>query len=62
MKKVLILLLCLCGLIPASAQTRSWGGTVHDAGTGEALPAVSVCLLRADSSIVQFAQTDAEGR
>ena len=59
---LIILFLCFYSLSPASAQTRSWGGTVHDARTGEALPAVSVCLLRADSSIVQFAQTDAEGR
>ena len=59
---LIILFLCFYSLSPASAQTRNWGGTVHDARTGEALPAVSVCLLRADSSIVQFAQTDAEGR
>lgn len=57
-----VLLYLLVYALSASAQTRTWSGTVTDVGTGKALEAVSVCLLRADSSIVQFSRTDAAGQ
>ena len=61
MRLILPLLLYLLYALPAVCQTRTWSGTVTDAGTGKTLEAVSVCLLRADSSIVQFSRTDATG-
>lgn len=59
---VSVLLYLFIGVLPASAQTRTWSGIVSDAGTGRVLESVSVCLLRADSSIVLFSRTDAAGQ
>lgn len=57
-----VLLYLLVYALSASAQTRTWSGIVSDAGTGRVLESVSVCLLRADSSIVLFSRTDAAGQ
>lgn len=60
MKVLTTLVLCLVFPVLLCAQSRRVGGTV--VGDDAPLEAVSVCLLDADSSIVQFTQTDAAGR
>ena len=60
MKVLTTLILCLAFPVLLCAQSRRVGGTV--VGDDAPLEAVSVCLLDADSSIVQFTQTDAAGR
>ncbi len=60
MKVLATLVLCLAFPVLLCAQSRRVGGTV--VGDDAPLEAVSVCLLDADSSIVQFTQTDAAGR
>ena len=60
MKVLTTLVLCLTFPVLLCAQSRRVGGTV--VGDDAPLEAVSVCLLDADSSIVQFTQTDAAGR
>lgn len=60
MKVLAPLILCLAFPVLLCAQSRRVGGTV--VGDDAPLEAVSVCLLDADSSIVQFTQTDAAGR
>lgn len=60
MQVLTTLILCLAFPVLLCAQSRRVGGTV--VGDDAPLEAVSVCLLDADSSIVQFTQTDAAGR
>ena len=60
MKVLAPLILCLAFPVLLCAQSRRVGGTV--VGDDAPLEAVSVCLLDADSSIVQFTQTDVAGR
>ena len=60
MKVLTTLILCLAFPVLLCAQSRRVGGTV--VGDDAPLEAVSVCLLDADSSIVQFTQTDVAGR
>lgn len=59
MKYHLLLWVCLINL-PLTAQT--FQGQVVDRTNGKALETVIVCLLRADSTHLEFGYTDAEGR
>lgn len=61
MRKTLLLMLLACLFAAASAQEKKISGTVSDGTTHEAVPFVTVQLLKTDSAFVCGTATDSNG-